>query len=521
MVKKRYEDGRAKVKLTREQLLALEDELIIEYQKDEFQKRLHEIWGAAADDELSKVAARQEACLPVQLPILERYGFERSRKGLAESVYAYSGYPIMDPDNVDFFERSRILTWLVSPAEQWHTPKPYVPLPLWSAMPSSSGSKEAEDGLGSSILSVVARHLSGEVVAAVKLLPRDHIIRIREAVERQSLDGGRCARPFKLVFGGKVLTDSQSAENAGLTDGAELSIVNLPPFQVLTASGDRTARLYDGATGETLQAFSGHGATVRSAAFSPDGFRVVTASKDRTARIWNPATGTCEVTLEGHSNSVNKAVFSNDGMYVATASDDSIVKIFDAATGKCEKNFYCGGDTVNGVVFSPDGRFLLLALGDNSAKILNPVTGQDVQTFWGHGSFVNSAVFSPDGLKVATTSDDRTARLFDTTTGECNHVFTGHRKAVNSAEFSADGRQLLTSSDDCNVLLHETAMAACRRKFEHQRSVNHAVFSPDGRHVLTACDDRRARLFHAVSGELVLELLGHQGAVYRATFGIA
>ena len=35
----------------------------------------------------------------------------------------------------------------------------------------------------------------------------------------------------------------------------------------------------------------GHSGIVWSAAFSPDGQRVVTASGDKTARVWNAATG--------------------------------------------------------------------------------------------------------------------------------------------------------------------------------------------------------------------------------------
>ena len=79
-----------------------------------------------------------------------------------------------------------------------------------------------------------------------------------------------------------------------------------------------------------------HSSIVNSASFSADGMYIVTASDDRTARIWNTATGECEAELEGHSNSVTSAVFSPDGMHVVTASDDHTTWIWNTATGECE-----------------------------------------------------------------------------------------------------------------------------------------------------------------------------------------
>jgi WD40 repeat protein len=57
--------------------------------------------------------------------------------------------------------------------------------------------------------------------------------------------------------------------------------------QIVTASDDDTARLWDAATAVAISAAILHKTTVNSAAFSPDGTRVVTASADGTARIWD------------------------------------------------------------------------------------------------------------------------------------------------------------------------------------------------------------------------------------------
>jgi WD40 repeat protein len=104
--------------------------------------------------------------------------------------------------------------------------------------------------------------------------------------------------------------------------------------RVVTASQDKTARIWDAATGKAIIVLRDHEGAVNSGAFSPDGTRVVTASEDRTARIWDVATGNEIITLRGHEDEVMSAAFSPDGTRVVTASYDKTARLWDAATGK-------------------------------------------------------------------------------------------------------------------------------------------------------------------------------------------
>jgi WD40 repeat protein len=55
--------------------------------------------------------------------------------------------------------------------------------------------------------------------------------------------------------------------------------------RVATGSGDRSARVFDAATGAEISRLD-HGSPVYAVAFSPDGTRVATSSGDRSARVW-------------------------------------------------------------------------------------------------------------------------------------------------------------------------------------------------------------------------------------------
>ena len=97
---------------------------------------------------------------------------------------------------------------------------------------------------------------------------------------------------------------------------------------------DRTARVWNAATGQQLAKLEGHTGEVTSAAFSPDGQRIVTASWDETARVWNAATGQQVAKLEGHTGPVTSAAFSPDGQHIVTASWDKTARVWNAATGQ-------------------------------------------------------------------------------------------------------------------------------------------------------------------------------------------
>jgi len=100
--------------LSLESAIQLQDMLIAEYSRTEFQVKLHARWAAAGDDQVKQLKARREVCLPIQGPIVERFGFEPTQKGVNQSVTAFK--PLNDHPEVA--ARNVTMQYLVNPHQQ-------------------------------------------------------------------------------------------------------------------------------------------------------------------------------------------------------------------------------------------------------------------------------------------------------------------------------------------------------------------------------------------------------------------
>ncbi len=289
--------------------------------------------------------------------------------------------------------------------------------------------------------------------------------------------------------------------------------------RVVTASHDASARVWDTVTGKTIAILRGHDSPLWSAVFSPDGARVVTASSDKTARLWNAVTGAPIVVLRGHSDRVNTAAFSPDGECVITASLDKTARVWDAATGNAITVLSGHEDKVWSAAFSADGARVVTVSADETAWVWDAATKQAIAVLHGHEGWVHSAAFSPDGVRVVPASEDRTARVWDAATGHASAVLSGHEDHVISAAFSSDGERVVTASWDRTARSWDAATGKVITVLSgHADKVGSAAYSPDGARVVTASPDKTARVWDAAADHASVVLSGHDLALNSAAF---
>jgi WD40 repeat protein len=288
---------------------------------------------------------------------------------------------------------------------------------------------------------------------------------------------------------------------------------------LVTSSQDKTARIWSVVTGKQIAKLKGHEDKVYSAQFSPDGNYLVTASEDKTARIWSAVTFEQLAILEGHEDRLQSAAFSPDSTHVVTASDDKTVRIWDVASHTQVFHTFKGhDDAVLDAGFSPDGRSVVTASYDKTARVWDFEHDEEIALLKGHTDWVLRAEFSRDGKHLVTGSRDKTARIWEWTQPEIE-AFKGHEDRVLSTAFSPDGRRLVTASADKTARIWDTeTFAQIGVLTGHEKPVISAAFSPDGKRVVTASFDNTARIWNAATYTPIKVLNGHSDQVYDATF---
>ncbi len=118
--------------------------------------------------------------------------------------------------------------------------------------------------------------------------------------------------------------------------------------------------------GRLIRTLSGHSSMVNALALTPDGKRVISASNDKTLKVWNLETGSEEFTLSGHSGWVNALALTLDGKRVISASYDSTLKVWNLETREIIVTF-TGDNSLLCCTVALDG--LTIVAGDNLGRM--------------------------------------------------------------------------------------------------------------------------------------------------------
>jgi WD40 repeat protein len=111
----------------------------------------------------------------------------------------------------------------------------------------------------------------------------------------------------------------------------------------------------------------GHRRPITSVAFSPDGAELVTASQDADARVWDVRTGRLLHRLDAHFGPVADARFSPDGRWIVTAGPIT-AGLWSAATGDFVTYLRGPKSVLTAASFTADSRTIVTAERDGTVR---------------------------------------------------------------------------------------------------------------------------------------------------------
>ncbi len=259
----------------------------------------------------------------------------------------------------------------------------------------------------------------------------------------------------------------------------------------------------------------GHAEAAYAVAFTPDGRHVVTASFDKTLKVWDAATGKEGRTYggpQGHQGLVLAVAVSPDGQTFASGGADNSARLWDFPSDTPARQF-AHNDSVNAVALTPDGKTLAGAGKDGGVRVWGAADGKQLADLKGHAGAANGVAFVGNGPILASVGADGTLRFRDVAKGQPVATYGAHNASVSAVAVNPNNAAAYTVGEDGLLKFWKLPPDVPRPLPPHADAVTALMLSNDGNGVLTGGADKTVRLSNFGNGQPLRQWKGPTAAV--------
>ncbi len=299
-------------------------------------------------------------------------------------------------------------------------------------------------------------------------------------------------------------------------------VVNGDYLYLISASDDRTLRLWDTDSGITVRVLEGHSGGVFSISTATETGQVLSTGNDGKVLRWDLALPYQQaVKLPGSPAST---AIAPDGNTVAVGFAEGALRLYSFAKPAIllwEDNNAHRRSHIQDLAFSPNGALLASASLDDMAKVWrvedNKLFEQQIIE---HQDDVDAVAFSPDAQTLATAGLDGRIGLFAISSGRGNFYEAHEGNPVHSLSFAGDNNLLLsTGKDDIRLWnLNKYPPELVQQYPKVQDELMWSAISPDGRQVVGAGRGRLIHVYSTQENRKLYDIPGHQSTIYRIIF---
>lgn len=201
------------------------------------------------------------------------------------------------------------------------------------------------------------------------------------------------------------------------------------PRLLLSASADKTIRLWSVDGWQCLCLFRAHDAPVWDVRWGPHGHYFMSCGYDKVARIWSSDLVNPVRMFVGHDGDVDTGCWHPNGSYAFTAGDKSI-RMWDIMKGSAVRMFTGHTGNVTTLECSPDGRSLASADDQGGIYLWDLNNGHLSKRMRGHGKGgIWSLSWSVESTVIVSGGADNTVRIWDVTQRQADKAADGAAKA--------------------------------------------------------------------------------------------
>lgn len=188
--------------------------------------------------------------------------------------------------------------------------------------------------------------------------------------------------------------------------------------RVLVAGDDGgTIQVFDVNSRAILKTWKEHKQPVWCTKFSPsETTTLMSASDDKTVRLWDLPSQESTVTFVGHQDYVRTAAFMTGqaASLLVSGSYDQTVKLWDPRTPSTAVMTFKHAAPIESVLPMPSGT-TILAASDNQISVLDLVAGRPLQILKNHEKTVTSLCFASNNARLVSGGLDGHLKVFETT----------------------------------------------------------------------------------------------------------
>ncbi|KAL3443718.1 hypothetical protein BJX65DRAFT_320422 [Aspergillus insuetus] len=269
------------------------------------------------------------------------------------------------------------------------------------------------------------------------------------------------------------------------------------------------------ARGTLMYSLGGHSSAIIQLAVSPSGEQLLSASLDGTAKLWDSRTGRLQTTLQGHTGPVFAVGFSPAGRLMATGSDDKSVKLWDSSILTAEDEHHTRvshNGKITALSFSADGAF---AASSDETHLIT------LRSFnlWDTAVAPRCVVFSSDSRwAFSSNALQPLIEVWSTETGTLKSTLVGHSGGVPALEISVNGKLLASGSNDATVKIWDASTGALQATLIHNDEVIAVAISPDS--ILVAASSARQITIWDIAANSAVHCLEVEQTPYTLRFSI-